>query len=127
MAATKVNLSTASLYYGTWAEIANIVDAVVGDVAFTTDTTTHYELTYTATGWTYTRTTEDGSAHVYVSNSLITHQAAGSDSSNLPDPTSLADFTIGVNLSGQPAGNVYHVINGLWQDTGATVANLYGG
>lgn len=69
----------------------------------------------------------DGASKVAVTNGLISYYWAGAGTTSAPDATSLADFTVGVNGNGASTGNVYHVINGTWTDTGATVANLYGG
>lgn len=73
--------------------------------------------------WNFT----DNAAHVRVSNSLVTYYWSGADDTNAPDASGLADFTVGVSADGASTGLVYHVINGNWVDTGATVANLYGG
>jgi len=67
-----------------------------------------------------------GSADVYVANSLISYQWAGAGTTNAPDPATLSDFIVGVNNGGISSANVYHVIDGAWVDTGATVANLFG-
>ena len=74
-------------------------------------------------------TTRDGSAAglVVVSNGLISYHWTSIDDTDAPTATSLADYTIGLASDGAAAGVVYHVIDGAWVSTGATVANLYGG
>lgn len=49
----------------------------------------------------------------------------GSGTTNAP--ASAAVGTIGANQGGVTAANVYHYTGSAWEDTGATVANLYGG
>lgn len=50
---------------------------------------------------------------------------AGASTTNAP--ASAAMGTIGANSGGATTGNVYHWSGSAWVDTGATVANLYGG
>lgn len=75
---------------------------------------------------TLERIFSDGHA-AKVSGSLISYHWAGAGTTNAPDATDFYNYTIGVNSDGASTGNVYHVIDGTWTDTGATVANLYGG
>ena len=64
---------------------------------------------------------------VSVTNGLISYHWTSADDTDAPIATSLADYTIGLASDGATAGAVYHVIDGAWVATGATVANLYGG
>lgn len=64
---------------------------------------------------------------VVVSNGLISYHWTSADDADAPTATSLADYTIGLASDGASTGVVYHVIDGAWVSTGATVANLYGG
>lgn len=57
----------------------------------------------------------------------VRHVWSSTGSTNAPDAKQLPNFTVGVNNDGATAANVYWVINGSWVDTGATVANLFGG
>ena len=50
---------------------------------------------------------------------------AGASTTNAP--TTAAMGTIGANQGGVTAAEVYHWSGSAWVDTGATVANLYGG
>jgi hypothetical protein len=67
-----------------------------------------------------------GAPGMMVSNGLITYVWAGAGTINAPNAAAFPDFVIGVNSDGASTGLVYHVINGAWVATGATVANLYG-
>ena len=69
----------------------------------------------------------NGSESEKIGISPIVYQWSGAGTTNAPSATNLSNFVIGVNSSGASTGNVYHVIDGTWTDTGATVANLYGG
>ena len=64
---------------------------------------------------------------VTVTNGLISYHWTSADATDAPTATNLADYTIGLASDGATAGVVYHVIDGGWVSTGATVANLYGG
>lgn len=98
-------------------------NATPGSWAKITDTGAYME--HDGQGWVQTRT--DGKALVSVANAIISEVWAGAGTTNAPDATDYANFIIGVNNGGASTANVYHVINGAWVDTGATVANLYGG
>lgn len=50
---------------------------------------------------------------------------AGASTTNAP--ASAAVGTIGANQGGITTAEVYHYSGSAWVDTGATVANLYGG
>jgi len=50
---------------------------------------------------------------------------SGSGTGNAP--TTAPVGTIGANQGGVTAAEVYHFSGSAWVDTGATVANLYGG
>lgn len=63
---------------------------------------------------------------VHIANGLISHHWAGTGTTNAPDATAMDDYTVGVNQSGIATADVYHVIDGVWVDTGAAVSNLYG-
>ena len=63
---------------------------------------------------------------VSVANSMITVHWAGAGTTSAPVATNLPNYTIGVNAGGITTADVYHVIDGAWVDTGASVANLYG-
>lgn len=69
----------------------------------------------------------DGAAHVVVSNSLISYHWTSADDTDAPDATDFADYVVGAASDGAAAGLTYHVIDGAWVATGATVTNLYGG
>lgn len=61
-----------------------------------------------------------------VSITRVQHVWAGAGTTAAPDPSGMANFTVGVNQGGVTAADVYWVINGAWVDTGASVANLFG-
>ena len=63
----------------------------------------------------------------FIFKSLINVHWAGSTTTNAPDAADFPDYYIGANNGGISTANVYHVIDGVWVDTGATVANLFGG
>ena len=63
MAATAITVSSATLYYGTDAEI-NALSATLGDVGFATDTGKEYTNTDGGTTWAVTRAYTSGAAHV---------------------------------------------------------------
>jgi len=73
--------------------------------------------------WAFT----NDAGHVLISNSMISYHWAGAALTNAPDPTDFPNYQIGINADGASTGNVYHTIDGAWVDTGATVAQLYGG
>jgi hypothetical protein len=64
--------------------------------------------------------------HVQIANSLISYHWAGADDTSAPDATDLNDYVVGISADGASTGIVYHVIDGAWVSTTATVANLYG-
>ena len=70
---------------------------------------------------------DDGAAQVVVANSLISYHWTSADDTDAPDATSIPDYTVGAASDGAAAGIIYHVIDGAWVSTTATVANLYGG
>lgn len=45
---------------------------------------------------------------------------------NAPDPAGFKNGILGADLDGISTAAVYHVVEGTWVATGATVANLYG-
>lgn len=69
----------------------------------------------------------NGALHVQVTNGLISYHWTSADDTDAPTATALPNYTIGVASDGAAAGAVYHVIDGAWVATGATVTNLYGG
>ena len=80
----------------------------------------------TTTGHARQPVSTNGAAHVLVANSLISYHWTSVDASGAPDATSFADYTVGVGADGAATGIVFHVIDGAWVSTTATVANLYG-
>jgi len=72
--------------------------------------------------WAFT----NDAGHVHAANTLISYVWTGAGTTSAPDPATFANYTIGINSDGVSSGNVYHVIDGAWVDTGATVATLYG-
>jgi hypothetical protein len=70
---------------------------------------------------------DDGVAQVVVANSLLSYVWTGAGTTSAPSATALADFVVGANSDGAATGLTYHVIDGAWVATGATVKNLYGG
>jgi hypothetical protein len=70
---------------------------------------------------------EGDSQKVTVSNSILSYSWAGTGTTSAPSAANLDNFTVGAASDGVAAGVVYHVIDGVWISTGATVTNLYGG
>ena len=60
-------------------------------------------------------------------SSIISYHWAGAGNGNAPDATNIPNYTVGVDASGVAAGVLWHVIDGVWVTTAATVTNLYGG
>lgn len=56
---------------------------------------------------------------------------SGVGTGSAPDPEDYVQGAIGADQDGVTGGNVYHVVGAAgsksWVDTGASVANLYGG
>lgn len=60
-----------------------------------------------------------------VSMTLISYFWSGADATNAPDQATTGE--LGAAADGASTGAVYHYNGTAWVDTGATVANLYGG
>lgn len=63
--------------------------------------------------------------HAY-KGAAISYFWTGSGITNAPDATGFKDGILGANSDGISTGAIYHVVDGVWIATGATVANLYG-
>lgn len=115
--------------YGTSAQRTALNDSdfprPIQRVVFKESGGSDYEWDFAASAWVETRV--NGAALVNITNTLISYHWAGADDTNAPDATDLPDYIVGVSASGASTGVVYHVIDGAWVSTGATVANLYGG
>lgn len=59
--------------------------------------------------------------------SAISHFWSGSGPGSAPPADKLRNGVLGADNNGISTGTVYHIVDGVWISTGATVANLYGG
>jgi len=63
---------------------------------------------------------------LHVSGVAIPIFWTGSGTGGAPSATNLRSGTLGADSDGIATGIIYHVVNGSWVSTTATVANLYG-
>ena len=66
-----------------------------------------------------------------ITKNIIMAFWAGAGTTNAPAAANYREGSLGANNDGASTANVYHVVNvanvPTWVDTGATVANIYGG
>lgn len=58
--------------------------------------------------------------------SAISFFWTGAGITSAPPAANLHNGVLGANSDGATTGQIYHVVDGTWVATGATVANFYG-